>query len=256
MITYELILEHLAPLINTFSNKQNIMMKSSDFTYFKDIFDDTFYRYGIRINDSDIAKSINISLYNSLLYCLNIDSLDLPDNNLWTLANTIHINIIVFDFKNNTISATHFGDFFNPWRPTIYLANYEQFWEPIVSNETKLFSLSSYKTLILKNKILPSNIKKYNESENITINDNFMEILELEQLVNNKFDSNQPIHKNLTEDVFVNLANEHSSPCTFSKNKLDKMKKEELLQIISNMNILIEKARPTKKDLIELICKE
>lgn len=248
MITYELILEHLAPPINTFSNKQNIMMKLSDFTYFKDIFDDTFYRYGIRINDSDIDKSINISLYNSLLYCLNTDSLDLPDNNLWTLANTIHINIIVFDFKNNKISSAYYGDFFNPWRPTIYLANYDQFWEPIVSNETKIFSLSSYKTLILKNKILASDIKKYNDTINITINDNFMEILELEQLVNP------------TEDVFVNnstLKEQNANlDSKFSKNKLDKMKKEELLKIISNMNLQIDKVRPTKKDLIELICKE
>jgi len=34
------------------------------------------------------------------------------------------------------------------------------------------------------------------------------------------------------------------------------MKKEELLQIISNMNMSIDITKPTKKDLIKLICKE
>lgn len=231
MITYELILEYLAPPINTFSNKQNIMMSSTNFPYFKDIFDDSFSRYGVVSTD----KSINVSLYNSILHCLNIPSFDKDLINLWTICNSIHINIIVFDFKHNTISASYYGDYLNPWRPTIYLANYDDWWEPIISNETNIFSFSSYKGLILKNKILSNDIKKYNDTCIITINDNFTEIVE--PYINNN------------EETFINNT-------TFSKNKLDKMKKEELLQIISNMNKKMDLSRPTKKDLIEIICKE
>ena len=77
---------------------------------------------------------------------------------------------------------------------------------------------------------------KYNSMEPIQLNDNFNEILELEQFSN-------------TNDTFVNNT-------TFSKNKLDKMKKDELVQIISNMNITIPSGKTTKKDLIKIICKE
>ena len=34
------------------------------------------------------------------------------------------------------------------------------------------------------------------------------------------------------------------------------MKKDELIQIITNMNITITLVKPTKKDLIQIICKE
>jgi len=232
MITYETIIEYLSPITNTFSNQQNITQYSPEFKYFNNIFDQTFYRYGI-INTSN---NINVSLENSIMYCLDTDVK--PDPDLWDISNNIHINIIIFDFKNNMIYATYFGDFFNPWRPTIFLANYNQWWEPIVTNETKIFSFSSNKSIILKTKILSNNgvIKKYNSMDEVQINDNFNEILEIDQFCNNN-------------DTFVNNT-------TFSKNKLEKMKKDELVQIINNMNIIIPMAKPTKKDLIQIICKE
>ena len=229
MITYEIILEYLGT--EHFSNQTNIVLPSSKFTHFKNLFDDTFYRYGIQ----NTHNSKNVSLENSIKYCLTTD-IHLSNNNLWNITNLIHINIIVFDFKNDKVLSAYYGEYFNPWRPTIFLANYNEWWEPIVSNEAKIFS--SNKSLVLKNKILSNQIKKYGEeSIPITINDNFNEIIELEQLVNNN------------EETFVNNN-------TFTKNKLEKMKKEELLQIISNMNMTISITKPTKKDLIKLICKE
>ena len=242
MITYELILEYLGTQTNLFSNQMDIVLPLSKFTYFTNLFDDTFYRYGIQSTDN----SKNISLENSIIYCLktdvNISKLNSLEQktkqiDIWNISNTAHINIIIFDFKNNKIQSTYYGDYFNPWRPTIFLADYNEWWEPIVSNEATIFSFSSNKSSILKNKILSSDIKKYGSVENITINDNFNEIIEIEQLVNNN------------DETFVNNT-------TFTKNKLEKMKKEELLQIISNMNISINISKPTKKDIIKLICKE
>jgi len=246
MITYEIILEYLSPPINTFSNQNNIILPSSKFTYFKNYFDDSFYRCGIQY----IHNSKNVSFENSIKYCLDTqeelskncqlvydDNSISSINNLWNITKSIHNNIIVFDFKNNKISSAYYGEYFNPWRPTILLANYNEWWEPIISNEAKIFSFSSNKSSILKTKILSNEIKKYGEDNNIIINDNFNEIIELEQFVNNN------------EETFVNNT-------TFTKNKLEKMKKEELLQIISNMNITIEIIKPTKKDIIKIICKE
>ena len=225
MITYELIIEYLSPPINVFSNKPNITMPLSNFPYFKDILDDSFYRYGIGSDENTLCSSI--------MHCL--DTSEKIDGSIEEIVNTIHINIIIFDFKNNNIRSVYYGDFFNPWRPTIFLANYDNYWEPIVSSEGKIYSFSSNKSHILKNKILTNEIKKYNSNINICINDNFNEILEIDNLLNT--------------DTFIDST-------TFSKNKLDKMKKEELLQIITNMNITISQSKPTKKDLIKIICKE
>lgn len=222
MITYELILEYLAPPINNFSTKPNIILPFSKFSYFIDIFDDSFYRYGV---DNTLISSIS--------YCL--DTNEKIEGSIEDIVNMIHINIIIFDFKNNHIGSVYYGDFFNPWRPTIFLANCDNYWEPIVSSEGKIYSFSSNKSHILKNKILTNEIKKYNSKLNICINDNFNEILEIDNLLNT--------------DTFIDST-------TFSKNKLDKMKKEELLQIITNMNITISQSKPTKKDLIKIICKE
>ena len=48
-ITYDTILKILLneQIDNIFSNKINIMQYASDFSYFNDIFDESFYRYGI-----------------------------------------------------------------------------------------------------------------------------------------------------------------------------------------------------------------
>ena len=224
MITYELIMEYLSPPINNFSNKPNITLPFSKFSHFKDIFDDSFYRYGT-----------DTTLISSILYCL--DTNEQISGSIDEIVNMIHINIIIFDFKNEKIESVYYGDFFNPWRPTIYLANYNNFWEPIVSSDAKIYSFCSSKSHILKNKILTHEIKIYNSEKNICINDNFTEILEIDNLLN------------IDTDTFIDST-------TFSKNKLDKMKKEELLQIITNMNITITQSKPTKKDLIKIICKE
>ena len=229
MITYDIILEYLQT--GSFSTQPNIILPSSRFTYFNNIFDDTFYRYGIQ----NICNSKNVSLENSIRYCLNTN---IDVINLKNIVDLIHINIIIFDFKNNIISSVYYGDYFNPWRPTILLAMSQvcsdNWWEPIVTNETKIFNF--HKLFILKNKIQLNEIKEYdNIHNNININCDFNKIIELEQFTNNN-------------QTFINCS-------TFTKNKLEKMKKDELLQILLNMNITVD-AKSTKNCLIKLICKE
>jgi len=244
IISYEIILKYLAPPVNNFSNQPNIILQSSNFKYFKNIFDDTFYRFGIEA----MNKMINVSFINSISYCLDqvLPNLDDLEQDIWALSNSLHINIIVFDFTDGNIYSAYFGDFFNPWRPTIFLANDNNWWEPIVSKDTKIFSNSSTKSqsscnsqlTIFKNKILLQEIFKYKEvNTKITLNDNFMDILEIEQLTG-------------CNDTFINKN-------VFSKNKLDKMKKDELIQILINMTPnMILSSKITKKECIKLICKE
>ncbi len=230
MLTYEIILKHLMPVANCFSLKSQLTMPVSDFKYFNKLFDDSFYRYGVITTNNNI----NVSLKNSISFCLNIQTNDDIPNNIKEIVNELDINIIIFDFKNNIITSQYNGDFFNPWKPTIYLANYDDWWEPIVSKDCKLFSFSSSKSSILKNNILIQNINKYETNEPISINDNFHEIIMLEG-----------ISKEVDECFMTN----EKPP----KSKLDKMKKAELIELCNTMNKIINIKKPTKKDLIDLI---
>ena len=240
MLTYDIIIKHLMPEINNFSLQSNIVMKSCDFSFFSSLFDDTFYRFGVDTNNS---------LINSIKYCFNINNdtnIDLSSD-ITDIVKQLDINIIVFDFKNNKITIEHNNDYINPWKPTIFLANYSNnytnFWEPIVCKDTKVFSFGSPKAHILKNNI-------YNQimNNNISnINDNFHEILSLEGFnVNINNESNNSEESN---DAFIT-----KEPIDkISLAKLNKMKKEELVVLCKTMNKTISKKSFTKKDLIDLI---
>lgn len=228
------------PQQNTFSNQPNIICKNTEFTKFTKIFDDSFYRYGVITQ----YMNTNISLKSSILYCTDINyhamtaeciNTTLYSTDISVLSVQLELNIAIFDFKNNIIKCDYSGDFFNPWKPTIYLANYDEWWEPIVTKDTKIFSFSSLKANILKNNILSQDILRNNTNDAISINDNFNEIIELEcfSIVNN--------------ETFI-------APEKMSRNKLDKMKKDELVILCNNLNKIIATSKPTKKDLINLIC--
>jgi hypothetical protein len=235
MLTYDIIIKHLMPPINTFSLQSNIVMKSSDFPFFSKLFDDTFYRFGINNN----------SLINCVNYCFNTD---INDNDA---VKELDINIIVFDFKNNKIEAdykqTKF-DFLNPWKPTLLLAKYENWWEPIVCKDTKIFSFNSPKSHILKNNIFNQNITKYNSDIEININDNFQEILDIEGF-NKLSDNSSDIDDNSNETFITKDIKKEA----ISLAKLNKMKKEELEELCKKMNKVINKTKYTKKDLIDII---
>ena len=263
-ITYEMILEYLAPPINNFSNQPNIILNSSKFAFFKHIFDDSFFRVGV-------VNSDNMSLYNSIIYCLKSEDDKLKSltysGDLLQISESFHFNIIIFDFKNNKMMGTHYGEFFNPWRPTIFLAKYEQWWEPIVSTDCSIFSFSTIKSNIIKYKVLSSEIFKYNENNtchNITINDNFNEIIDIDGFTkSNKIVEQATVEQATVEQATVEQSTTHemnqsnepfiSNNTNISQAKLDKMKKDELLQVITTRNIIINISRPTKKDLIKLI---
>jgi hypothetical protein len=192
-------------------------------------------------------------LISSILYCLsndtNNDTLnDINTNNVADIVKKLDINVIIFDFKNNKIMMEYNNDFFNPWKPTIYLANYDEWWEPIVSKDTKIFSLSSPKANILKNNILNENITKMN-GDNININDNFNEIIEIEGFVNKVSESS---NSNSDAEEDYNNAFIKEKPKE-NKTQLNKMKKDELIELCKQYNKTINISKPTKKDLIDII---
>jgi hypothetical protein len=242
-ITYETIIAHLMPKQNTFSLQPNIIMKASDFPLFKDIFDDVFYRIGI----TNMYMGKNISLQNSVMYCIDsqynnkdIESIvNTISDNIENIVKELHINIFIFDFKNNNIECVHDGDYMNPWRPSIYLAHCDEWWEPIVVKDLRIFSFSSARANILKHNILNMNVYRYNTKDNITINDNFNEVIILEGFIKNTT-------TNDSEELFI-------APIIPTRGKLDKMKKDELIALCNTLNKIINISKPTKKDLIDII---
>ena len=239
-ITYETIIKYLMPEQNTFSLQPNIIMKASDFPMFNTIFDDVFYRIGI--TSSYINK--NISLQNSVMYCIDarynnkdieIIINSIPDN-IETIVKELQINIFIFDFKHGTIECAHYGDYMNPWRPAIYLARYNDWWEPIVMKNLRIFSFCSPRANVLKHNILKVDVFQYGTKDHITINDNFSEVMSLEGYIHNNQDS---------EDApFIALP---------TRGKLDKMKKDELIVLCNTLNKIISITKPTKKYLIDII---
>jgi len=218
-ITYETIIAHLMPKQNMFSLQPNIIMKASDFPVFKEIFDDIFYRIGI----TNMYMGKNISLQNSIMYCVDslynnkdIDSIVNTINNISDdiekIVKELQINIFIFDFKNKIIECVYNGDYMNPWRPSIYLARYEEWWEPIVVKDLRIFSFSSPRANILKHNILNMDVYKYNTKDDITINDNFNEIMTLEGFIKNTNTD--------SEELFI-------APVIPTRGKLDKMKKDD-----------------------------
>lgn len=238
MLTYDIIIKHLMPAINNFSLQPNIVMKSVDFPFFNNLFDDTFYRFGVGNN----------SLINSINYCLSCENYN--NNNINNIVKELNINLIIFDFKNNKImmeyndTNTHF---FNPWKPTLYLANYDEWWEPIVCKDTKLFSFSSPKAHILKNNILNQNITRMN-GDSININDNFNEIIDMEGFCKKSSDISDEEYIN---EAFIAPNISIDKP---NKTQLNKMKKDELMELCKKLNKQINISKPTKKDLIDIIC--
>ena len=248
-ITYETIIKHLMPEQNTFSLQPNIIMKSSDFPMFKDIFDDVFYRIGI--TNTHMGK--NISLQNSVMYCIdsNYNNKDIETiintipNDIQLIVKELCINIFIFNFTNNTIECVYNGDYMNPWKPSIYLARYDEWWEPIVVKDLRVFSFSSPRANVLKHNILNRDVYQYGTKDNIVINDNFNEIIKLDGFVNNiivdtEMDENEPFIK-------------HDIPTIPTRGKMDKMKKDDLILLCNSLNKTINIAKPTKKDLIDII---
>jgi hypothetical protein len=234
MLTYDIIVKYLMPVVNNFSLQPNIILKSVDFTMFNKIFDDTFYRIGV---NNSTFKSCLLYCIDENLYNTESDQINniITTNTITESVNKLNINIIIFDFKNNKITSEYYGNYFNPWRPTILLANYDDYYEPIITKECKIFSFSSYKSNILKTNILMQNIYKNNTNNCIIINDNFKEIIELENFI--KVSEN-----NTSEEEEI-----------YTHSKLDKMKKDDLILLCNKLNKQITTSKPTKKNLIELI---
>ena len=294
-INYEMIIKYLSPKDNNiFENKKNIMKFSSEFPdLIKDILGDKYYKFGV----SQMIHNINYSFYTSILTILIDDYITLMENEEISLINKFFdelneyininkktyddnfkkmlknretnilimelivkkfdINFLIFDFKSNEIFCVFPNDVMNPWKPFIFLAKHNNNWEPIRTQDKKLFN---YNDAIIK-KILLSNssieIKYY---DNIVINKDYILLDNLPEIIENEFMSedksensdNDKIEED-DEDIDIDETNKTFIKDEISINKFKKMKKEELIEYIESHNKKVPNKKAKKEDLIKMI---
>jgi hypothetical protein len=194
VLNYNTIINYLSESSNNdFPTSYNTI--KHEFIKFKKYFDSTYYRYGVLVNDNSYK---NISLFSSILYCsdnkFNIlnkkeqlshitKMMKKMDNN--NFHEVLKVNLVYFNFETEEITFDLYSDN-NLYRPTVLLARFKDYYEPICSSSNKLFSLHddiiknlpNLDTLECKNKIFFENkltlpkLKKMKKDELLTILEN------------------------------------------------------------------------------------
>jgi len=259
-INYELIMKYLVTKKSIFASKKHILIYCDQFPdKFKDLFQNKFYRYGINQNNS---------FYNTLLTLLNkhfitfnsdeenievlkfkksisetseylnkSDNLNKLEVEIQLLSEILDINFLIFDFKEEDIKIVYNGLVCNPYKPTLLIANYEEFYEPIF-NDIDNKKLFSYNEPIIK-KIYQLELKTYNDKV-FKLNDDINELIT--ELI--------PKKNNINETPFIKpIESEYTTA------QLLKMTKKYLEVILDKKNIKININKTLKKDIVELILK-
>lgn len=255
-ITYELILKYLTPKKNIFITELH-KLNYNFLDKYTHILTDSYYRYGVITydnNKNNISFWCSILILLKEDYVMNINDLsiineyknNLIDNYSKKISNflkkyekndfreyfklnpdiiiiqyivdILNINIFIFNLIENNIYVVYKNNSMDPFINTILLANYNNLWEPIMTNNKKIFN---YNDQIIKN-LLNEDIKYYS-SDNI----------------------NKVFSYNINDKNNININN-------ININKLDKLKKEELIKILELNNINYPK-KNTNKQLIDLI---
>ena len=171
-----------------------------------------------------------------------IDILKKKDFNpliLELISYCFNLNIIIFDFLDEKVKIINSDDVFNPWKSTILLGKYNDFWEPIC-NSKKLFNYSnSCIKEILNGELF------YFESEYLdrdyTLVDNLNELYSQNKEQINDSESSEE------SQMFIK-----TNQLKLNKTKLRKMKKAEIINLINEFNYEIN-VNQNKTELIKCI---
>jgi hypothetical protein len=248
-INYDLIIKYLVTKKNIFPSKKHILIYNDLFPEkFKDLLgQNKFYRYGINQN--------KYSFYNSILTLLNINFItynseeedneinnfikltgNTDENYITNLSQLLNLNFIIFDFKDENIKIVYSGEFCNPYIPSLLIANYEHYFEPMIY-ETENKKIFSYNDNFIK-KIYNSDLIIYNNINKIYKLEDNLEII-TESFNDKIIDTNIPFIKTENSDLTEEL--------------LTKMTKKKLETYLDNKNIKVNINKITKKEIINLI---
>ena len=149
------------------------------------------------------------------------------------------INIIIFDFKNNTKSIVNSDDVLNPWFPTIILSKYDNYFAPIYNNDNKYFN---YESNFIKT-ILNSDIEYFESKfldKEYTLLDNLKDIM--------KYNFDYVEENNSNNDTFLN-----KDSIKISKSKLQKMRKNDIIKYVKEFNLNVNVTQTKDKIIKEIL---
>jgi hypothetical protein len=180
------------------------------------------------------------------------------------IVDILDINFIIFDFESINVYTVYHKDIMNPWKQTFLLSKFKNIWEPImmVKNKSETQRLFDYNDNVIKKIIQTDNLIEYFEKNKIekefmfinNIND--IILIEKKKLKINETplleDSESSVKTDDEDNIFVK--NEELEKINkLNKSKINKMKIQELWEIIGKLNIVIEKKNPTKSILMDSI---
>ena len=186
----------------------------------------------------ELKKKFSLSFLKDKFNSSTLDPLILE-----VLCFVLKINMLVFNFEDNKIYCLNKGHFFNPWIPSIILAKYKDYWEPISNENSKVFNLNDN---CIK-KILNEDLLYYSSdylANDFTLVDNISEILQ------NIKKKTKILNHNETNSAFTTT---HSLSKKLTPSKLKKMRKEQIIKLVNDMNLKVTVLKPTKDYLIKLI---
>lgn len=242
------------------------------------------------------TELINNFSKNKATYLKNMDKTDLRERfklepdlvTIQYMVDILDLNIMILDFVSENIYVMYYKDMMNPWKQTIMLAKYNNFWEPIMCTKNKGESqrLFDYNDNIIKKILTTNNLVSYYENESIQkdfiCNLNINDVVQLEkkklgiketqvigdvQLEKKKLsikeaqmiddDTESSVKTDNDSDVFIETSNLTSSQAEIlkgiNKTKLNKMKLGELNDLVIKLKIEPPKKNATKAVLIDLV---
>ena len=270
-LSYDIIIKFLSKDDKkNFSNKKHILQSSDKFPdKFSILLQNKFYKYGVTTFDK---HDINISLFMSILTLLNKEYITfsieeeieymnkfktiLKENynnysnnviqNIQLFCNIFDCTLLIFDFKNKIIKISYSNNFCNPWKPIFLLANYEDLWEPIMSDSKRTFS---YNHPLIKKLLLEENINYYDNTKKFILNDNIKEYID--DIQNNIDDiQNNNNEQNIIDpllNTFINIKEQKNYT-----DLLNKKTKIELVELCKTKKIKIN-TKMLKKELVDLL---
>ena len=256
-ITYDLILNYLVNNNITFRNSLNIQsdILKSNYKY-KDYF--PYKKTGVNNKN-------NMSLISSILYLLENDYKLMPEEeqfkvneiflnqlkskwnslkktNNYTkiekeeginiiinkefdklvpiLSTVLMLNIIILDFENDTYSIESGADKINKYKNFIIIAKFKTEYEPVSNGEKKTFIIDD-------------------------LNKNIVDFINNNSYINDELLKREGYKYNDTNNFKINLDE-------YNKTKLNKMKKEQLMNIIHILKLDVSE-KETKNNIIEII---
>jgi hypothetical protein len=116
------------------------------------------------------------------------------DQDIYTiqyLVDILDINILIFDWETENIYSVYHKNMMNPWKKTILLAKFKNYWEPIIMIKIKgeTEKLFDYNNIIIKKILTTNNLINYFEGDKINkqfiLNEDVYSIIHQEKLKTN-----------------------------------------------------------------------